>query len=131
MLDDTNFTITNTTGKRLPVIPFLVIKNKILGKKYKLSLVFIEEKKSQELNKSYRNKNTPTNVLSFSINKDEGEIFMTPEKAKKETALFGRNFKDLITYLFIHSLLHLKGFEHGSTMDKAEEKLLNGFSVKS
>ena len=41
------------------------IKKDILGKDYSLSVAYISEKKSQELNNHYRQKDKPTNILSF------------------------------------------------------------------
>ena len=123
------FSITNTTKSTLPRVPFALIKEKTLGKKYNLSLVFIGEKKSQKLNYTYRGKNKPTNCLSFSIDKSNGEIFITLKKAKREAKLFERKFDNFIAFLFVHSLLHLKGFDHSSTMDKAEEKIRKVFKI--
>ncbi|MEQ1500002.1 MAG: rRNA maturation RNase YbeY [Parcubacteria group bacterium] len=124
-----NFSITNTTKSTLPRVPFDKIKIAALGEKYSLSLVFIGEKKSQQLNFSYREKNRPTNVLSFSLDKKTGEIFITPGVVKKQLKKFGRNYSNLVAFLFIHGLMHLKGMEHGSTMEKAEMKLRKQFLV--
>jgi len=112
--------ITNKTKGKLPSLPFVKIKNDILGQKYSLSIAFVTEKKSKEVNKTYRNKNKPTNVLSFYLRKNEGELILCPEVIKKEAKNFERNFKDFLGFLVIHGMLHLKGLEHSSTMEKAE-----------
>ncbi len=109
-----NLTITNTTKSTLPRVPFADIKNKILGETYALSIVFIGEKKSRELNFTYRQKDKPTNILSFPLDKKTGEIFICLKKLGDYT----------VSYLLIHGCLHLKGMEHGSTMDRAEKKWL-------
>jgi probable rRNA maturation factor len=124
-----NFTITNTTKSTLPRVPFDLIKNAALGKKYSLSLVFIKNARSKFLNNAYRNKNKPTNVLSFSLDKKSGEIFLTPEVIKKQTKEFDRKYENLVTFLFIHGLMHLKGMDHGSTMERAEVKLRKKFGI--
>ena len=54
--------------------------------------------------------------------KNEGEILICPSVVKKETKKFDRNFKELLGYLVIHGMLHLKGMEHSSRMDKEEKK---------
>jgi probable rRNA maturation factor len=123
------FTLTNTTKSTPPSVPFVKIKNAVLGKNYDLSLVFIGEKKSKKLNFSYRGKNKPTNILSFTLDKNSGEIFITPSVAKKQLKIFNRKYNNFVAFLFIHGLLHLKGMEHGSTMEEAEEKLRKKFSV--
>jgi len=124
-----NFSLTNTTKSTLHGVPFAKIKNKALGSKYSLSLVFIGEKKSQTLNKIYRGKNKPTNVLSFNISKNKGEIFITPSVVRRQIKLFQRKFDNLVTFLFIHGLMHLKGMKHGSRMERAETKLREQFKL--
>ncbi|MEK7175336.1 MAG: rRNA maturation RNase YbeY [Patescibacteria group bacterium] len=117
-----NFFITNKTKIKIPALPLLEIKKDILGDSYSLSLVFLSEKKSKEINKIYRNKNNPTNILSFNLSKKEGEILMCPGVIKKEIKDFGRSFSKLIGFLFIHGVLHLKNFDHSSKMEELEEK---------
>ena len=98
------------------------IKNDILGKKYDLSIALVTEKKSREINKKYRNKDKATNILSFALHKNVGELILCPNVIKKETKKFGRTYYDLLGFLVIHGMLHLKGLEHSSTMEKLEEK---------
>lgn len=119
--------ILNMTKSTLPRVSFLDIKNEILGKKYNLSLVFCGNRKSKELNKKYRNKDYTPNILSFPIDKESGEIFINPHVAKKEAKDFQKSYTNFIGFLFIHGCLHLKGMEHGSIMDKAEEKFCKKF----
>ncbi len=119
MLDTPEFSIANKTKAKLPRVAFLDIKNAVVGRKYELSLVFCGDALSRKLNKTYRDKDKPTNVLSFPISETSGEIFINPRRLK--------NFS--VKFLFIHGLLHLKGFEHGDTMEKREKALLKKFSV--
>lgn len=106
------------------------IKDKVLGKKYELSLVFTNKTLSRKLNRIYRGKNKPTNVLSFQISKTSGEIFIDLDTARKEYKKFGMNFKEFVKFLYIHGLLHLKGMDHGRKMEEAEKKLLHGTSQR-
>jgi probable rRNA maturation factor len=101
---------------------FSIIKNDILGKNYSLSVAYVDERKSRELNKKFRNKDKATNILSFALAKNLGEIILCPNLIKKETKKFNRTFPELVKFLVIHGMLHLKGLEHSSTMDKLEEK---------
>jgi len=128
-MQESTFTITNMTKGTLPRVPFLRIKEAGLGKNYSLSLVFIGNARSRKLNKSYRDKDKPTNILSFPYDNKNGEIFITVPVAKREAKKFDRTFDNFIAFLFIHGLMHLKGMEHGSTMDKAEEKLRKQFDI--
>ena len=98
------------------------IKNDILGKKYSLSIALIDEKKSREINKKYRNKDKATNVLSFAFSKNEGEILLCSSVIKKEAKNFEKTFSQFMGFLVIHGMLHLKGMEHSSKMERAEQK---------
>jgi len=109
-------------------IPFTRLKNSALGQDFELSLVFIDNIFSRRLNKKYRGKNKPANILSFPLSKKSGEIFIDLVTAKKEARKFEMSFRDFVTFLFIHGLLHLKGMRHGDTMERAEKKLLHGTS---
>lgn len=122
--------ITNKTKGKLPRLPFVEIKESLLGKKYSVSLVFIGDNLSQKLNRAYRNKNKPTNVLSFSLSKKEGEIFINVSKSRSEAKKSGEKISSYIAFLFIHGLLHLKGMEHGSRMEAEELRTLKKFNIR-
>lgn len=123
-----NVDVTNMTKGTLPRVPFVAIKNKILGKDYELSLVFATKALSKKLNNIHRGKNYPTNILSFPLDEKSGEIFIEPSKARLDAPDFDMNYTQFIKFLFIHGCLHLKGMQHSSTMDKAEQKFLKLFS---
>lgn len=123
------FSLTNKTRSAPPALPYRIIKEAVLGKKYVLSVVFVGNKTSRRLNLTYRNKDKATNVLSFSLSKDSGEIYIDLAKAKKELGLFETNYKKHIAHLFIHGLLHLKGHDHGSTMENKELQYMKRFGV--
>ena len=105
------------------------MKNKVLGDKYDLSLVFIGSDLSKKLNKTHRGKNAPTDILSFPLTKNSGEIFIDTSTAAKEAKQFNRKTENFIGFLFIHGLVHLKGLDHGSTMEEAEEKIRRIFGI--
>jgi probable rRNA maturation factor len=106
--------IKNTTRRPTPKVAFELFKNKVLGEKYELSLVFCGASLAHKLNLQYRNKDKVANVLSFPLSKNSGEIFIN----LSEKMEFG------VKELFIHGLLHLKGMEHGRKMERAEKMLL-------
>ena len=125
------FSISKTI-KREPHINgrvFGLIKKAILPKDYILSLVFIGEKRSKTLNRIYRGKNYPTDILSFPLSKTSGEIFINPHHAKIESRKFGRNPENFLLFLFIHGMCHLKGMTHGSRMETLERKYRARFGV--
>ena len=122
-------TIINTTkGIPTPVgMPFALMKDKILGKKYDLSLTFVSASVQRKLNKTYRSKDKTTNILSFPLSDTSGEITIDLKQTKKDCPLFDMSYPKFLKYLFIHGCLHLKGFEHSSTMEKEEKKYLKIF----
>ncbi len=128
-MDSESLTVTNFTKGKLPSLPFAQMKDAVMGKHYELSLVFIGERRSKKLNIQYRDKHKSANVLSFPLDKKTGEIFITPARAKREAKSFDRTYANFIAFLFIHGLCHLKGMDHGSTMEKAEEKIRAQFGV--
>jgi len=99
----------------------LKIKDDILGEKYNLSIAYVSEKVSKELNTRYRNKNKSTNVLSFSLSKNEGELVICPKVVIRERKNFSRKLPHFLGFLIIHGMLHLKGLDHGDKMEKLEE----------
>lgn len=121
-----NLTIIRKKGE-IPLIPFLSIKEKILGKKYDLTIIFCTPKESQEKNKLYRGKDYPTNVLSFPLSDTEGEIYISLSTAKKDAAKFKMTHLEFLHLLIIHGALHLKGHDHGSTMEALEDSYLSKF----
>jgi rRNA maturation RNase YbeY len=129
--NDNSFFITKLTKDRVPSLPFLALKEKVLGKKYSLSLVVIGDKRSQSLNLAYRNKSYTPNVLSFPITKDAGEIFLNLKQAQREHRKREESYEYFVALLFIHSMLHLIGSRHGSTMEKTEQVLLKKFNIKN
>jgi probable rRNA maturation factor len=123
--------ILNTTQKTFPLSKkrLIEIKDYILGKNYELSIAVVGDKKIQTLNKQFRNKDYPTDVLSFPLSKISGEIFINLKVATKKSSEFQMSAKNYFTYALIHSMLHLKGFEHGKEMEKEEEKLKRHFHI--
>lgn len=125
------FGITNSTKNSIPHKGMIYeqIKNAVLGKNYALSLVFIGERRSKTLNKTYRGKNKATDILSFPLSKYEGEIFINQNRTKIEAKKFSRPYENFLLFLFIHGLCHLKGMAHSSRMENEERKYRKMFQV--
>ena len=111
------------------MLAFKKIANKVLGKKYSLSFSFTSSVKIKKLNLIYRGKNCATDILSFPLSKNEGEIFICKSEARKEAKKFGRTHENFLKFLFIHGCVHLKGFDHSATMEGIETKLRKQFRV--
>jgi probable rRNA maturation factor len=118
------------------------------NKNTELNIVFIEKDEIRQLNKKFRKKDGPTDVLSFSYQGDctefnvqkgfktAGEIIISPEVASDNIQpgkIFpkpGWNFNKEIALLIIHGLLHIFDYEHeskedGIKMENIQNSLLN------
>ena len=105
------------------------MKNRILGKEYDLSWAFISPEEIRKLNLTYRNTDKPTDILSFPLSETEGELYICLEEARIEASKFDRPFENFLRFLFIHGLVHLKGHDHGSTMESIEAGFRKEFGV--
>jgi len=129
---DSKLSIRNTTKGKPPRLPFELLdtmRKHILGTAYELSVAYVSKEESRRLNKTLRQKDSPTNVLSFSLSKTSGELIMHLPLLKKQAPLFHLSEKKFFIYLLIHGMLHLKGHVHNATMDKEEARLCRKFEV--
>ena len=124
-----NFTIIRRTKGRIPILPFVNIKKAILGSEYELSLVFPGIQESEKLHLEWKKKPGPVNTLSFPYDEESGEIIITLSKARSEAKKYSRKYHEHLIFLFIHSCLHLKGFDHGDKMEEQEQIFMNQFIV--
>lgn len=110
----------------------LVFKHLSLDDFFILELTLCDNNKIQELNKEYRKIDRPTDVLSFEYGyKDElkikdmpkflGEIYISIDKAIEQAKLYKHSFLREISFLFVHGLLHLLGYDH---MKKEDEEVM-------
>ncbi len=120
----------SSRARSYPKLPYENIAESILGARYAVSLIFVGAKRAQQLNKEHRQATYVPNVLSFPLDKNVGEIYITPVVAKKEAPKYQMTKDGYIGFLFIHGLLHLKGYPHGATMDKAEKKYCAQYKLK-
>jgi rRNA maturation RNase YbeY len=102
----------------------------ILGDSYTLSLVLIGETRARRLNRECRGKDYVANVLSFPLDQNSGEVFLTIPRIMREAKRFGLSPEGHAKFLLIHACLHLKGYSHGSTMERAEDSLVKLFHIR-
>jgi probable rRNA maturation factor len=103
---------------------------KDIQKRAEVSLVFVSNTAIRKLNNTWRNKDVPTDVLSFPLNEaappggmpwELGEIFISTEKALEQSKTFGHTLDRELAFLTVHGLLHLLGFDHETP---EEEKVM-------
>ena len=97
-----------------------------------ISVTFVDMEEIHQLNLDYRGVDSPTDVLSFpqfdDLNDlpddgeiDLGDVVICKQKAEEQAEEFGHSFEREIMYLFVHSVLHLLGYDH---MDEDEKKIM-------
>lgn len=123
------FALSNMTKEHPPRLPFKWLKAEVLGETYDLSFVIVGDRRSQTLNTRFRKQNKPANVLSFPLSRESGEMILNLKQARRDTRRFNMPYRTVVGYLFIHGLLHLKGYQHGRTMEKEESRWLNRLSL--
>jgi probable rRNA maturation factor len=103
-------------------------KYRFIKKKVSLTILLSNNKNIKKLNKQFRNKNKSTDVLSFpsekkiNIKKSPyiGDIIVSYEFMNKPKTLSSLEFKSKVTKIFIHSFLHLLGYDHIKLKDFKE-----------
>ena len=123
-----NLTIIRHTQGRIPILPFVEIKDAILGRSYELSLVFPTLDHAEELHLQWKKKSGPVNILSFPLEDDAGEIIITLQQARREAPHYHRSYNNHLIFLFIHGCLHLKGMTHGAKMEQRERLFYKRFA---
>lgn len=119
--------IRTTIRGSQPRIPFAEMAAHVLGARYELSLVICGDTLAQRMNTQYRQKSYRPNVLSFPLDKENGEIFLNLRCAEREAKKYGVSVRDRAALLFVHGLFHLKGFDHSDKMESLERATLKKF----
>ncbi len=104
-----NILSSNALVKKIKRLLPLVIRNRL---PHAAEVVSINSKEALVLNRSYRRKNRPANVLSFHYGKDYGEILVCPEVIRREAKAQGNTYKYQMTWMILHGMLHLAGIHH-------------------
>ena len=100
---------------------------KELKKLKPLTIIFVSNVRSQELNSRYRKKNAPTNVLSFP---EEREIVIAPAVVRKEAKTSGFTYKYWMTRLIVHGIVHLEGYNHRTRKERHAMEMIEGKILK-
>ena len=142
ILTSKNFTVSNKLENKLNQA-FTLICNEENISNCSINLKILDNNEIRELNKKYSNKNSPTNVLSFtnediskSITGDLGDIAISYEYVKEESNEQNKKFDDHLIHMLIHGVYHILGFDHKNNkmadlMESKEVKLLKQLNIKN
>lgn len=88
-----------------------------------LTLVFLDKKSAQKLNKEFRGKDYATDVLSFdSMDPSSlGELVVCPEVLKRQAKEHHLSYQHELGYMLLHGVLHLLGYDHETSEREAKE----------
>lgn len=115
-----------------------------------VSLTFVDNRRIQEINREYRNKDVETDVISFAMEEmgdDEieivgvdmplvlGDIIISVPQAKIQAEEFGHSLLRELGFLAVHGFLHLLGYDHETNEDEAimfakQKELLEAYGLK-
>ena len=109
------------------------------------NIIIVDEKTIQDINREYRGKDSITDVISFALEDDEsfietdfrilGDIYICLNRAKSQAIEYGHSFLRELSFLTIHGLLHLLGYDHMTLDDEKvmfnlQEMILNEYGIK-
>lgn len=115
-------------GLMKKVFSHLAIKDNFL-----VDVSIINNEEIHQINRDYRHIDRPTDVISFAFfdDKDEkvvagvptslGQILISYEKAEEQAKEYGHSLEREMSFLFVHGMLHLLGYDH---MTKEDEKVM-------
>lgn len=101
-----------------------------------ISVTIVDNDYIHEINRTYRHKDLPTDVISFAFldgnpERDNlfhskkmvvlGEIYISYQKAEEQAKEYGHSLERELKFLFVHGLLHLLGYDH---MNEKDEKIM-------
>ena len=138
--------VLSNRQEKMAVTPAMEeIVRKVLGKAAELyglnegvevGVTFLDDAAIQELNRDYRGKDRPTDVLSFALNEGEepeivdapeeellGDILISLETTARQAEEYGHTLERELAYLTVHGMLHLLGYDHEEPADQAEMRL--------
>ena len=109
------------------------------------NIIIIDNPTIHKINKEYRDKDAPTDVISFALEDDKtvidpdgvrilGDIYISIEKVHEQALEYGHSFKRELSFLAVHGLLHLLGYDHMEKSDeevmfKKQEEVLNYYEI--
>jgi len=104
-----------------------IVKKENIKDNY-FNIIIVDNKYIKEINRQYRNIDKPTDVISFAFNDEQkvigklkmlGDIYISIEKAEEQSKEYGHSLKRELSFLTVHGILHLLGYDH---MNEEEEK---------
>lgn len=110
------------------LLNFVLEKEKLENVEF--NVILVDNETIHEINKTYRGIDRPTDVISFALEDTKtitlpvrllGDIYISIPKAREQSEDYGHSFKREISFLAVHGLLHLLGYDH---MEEKDEQVM-------
>ena len=123
----TNFELTDEIKETLEKVCLKSLQYEEFNEDCEVSLSIVTNDEIHDINKQFRNIDSPTDVLSFpQLTFEEGEeadvnengeivlgdIIISMDRAKEQAEEYGHSLKRELAFLSVHSMLHLMGYDH-------------------
>lgn len=115
-----------------------------------ISISFVDNEQIQAINRDYRDKDKPTDVISFAMQEMEdeeleivgeglpvvlGDIIISIDKAKEQAEEYNHSFERELAFLALHGFLHLLGYDHMNAEDEKkmfqrQDEILGAFGIE-
>lgn len=117
-----------------------------------MSVTFVNDEEIHQINKEHRQKDRPTDVISFALEEEDlsgfyfdleelglprniGDLFISVDRTKDQAAEFNHSFDRELGFLTIHGFLHLNGYDHMTPEDEKnmfdlQRKILNDYGLE-
>ncbi|MGJ1091958.1 rRNA maturation RNase YbeY [Enterococcus gallinarum] len=119
-----------------------------------MSVTFMDNAAIQVINRDYRDKDQPTDVISFALEEETeeelpiifddempamprnlGDIMISVERAKEQASEYGHSYDRELGFLALHGFLHINGYDHMTPEDEKEmfglqKKILDAYGLK-
>ncbi|MBW7977496.1 MULTISPECIES: rRNA maturation RNase YbeY [Bacillus amyloliquefaciens group] len=133
IVDETNSVSADALQEVEKLLQFAAEKEGVQDQA-EVSVTIVTNEEIREINRDYRGKDTPTDVISFALEEegeDEveivgadmppvlGDIIISADRTKEQAEEYGHSFMRELGFLAVHGFLHLLGYDH---MTKEEEK---------
>lgn len=111
------------------ILKYMIRHEKL--KKIYFNVIIVDNPYIHKINKEYRNTDRETDVISFALEDEKsenfsnirilGDIYISIDKAKEQANLYNHSLERELSFLAVHGLLHLLGYDH---MNKEDEKIM-------
>ena len=108
------------------------------------NIILVDNDYIHKLNKEYRNIDRETDVITFALEDNMdikleirvlGDIYISIDKGKSQAIEYGHSFKRELSFLTVHGILHLLGYDHQNeedekTMFELQDEILNDAGIR-